>query len=81
LQYTDELVYVPCYEADDPVTYEDKASVAISTLIEQPIVINADKIVIKTEKMRELYIKKLVELSGEEYKSYWQQKIILEEEF
>jgi phosphorylcholine metabolism protein LicD len=81
LQYTDELVYVPCYEADDPVTYEDKASVAISTLIEQPVVINADKIVLKTEKMRELYIKKLVELSGEEYKSYWQQKIILEEEF
>ena len=81
LQFTKELVYIPYFETDDPVSFEDKISFALSTLIEQPAVIYADKIVLKTRKVRDLYLKKLDDLSYGKNKDYWHQKIILEEEF
>ncbi|SFQ10841.1 Phosphorylcholine metabolism protein LicD [Butyrivibrio proteoclasticus] len=81
LQFTKELVYIPYFETDDPVSFEDKISFAISTLIEQPAVIYADKIVLKTRKVRDLYLKKLDDLSYGKNKDYWHQKIILEEDF
>ena len=80
LQYTDELIYVPCFDPDAPVSDGDKAETAISVLIEQPAVVNADRVVLKSEKMKQVYIKKLVELTGEPTRGYWNQKIVLEKD-
>ncbi len=79
LNYTDELVYVPCFEPDDPENGEDKASIAIAELVEQPAVVNADRVILSSTKMRELYLKKLVELAGEPTRDYWSQKLVTEE--
>ena len=76
LRFTDELIYVPCYDVDDPEVKGDKAENAIATLVEQPAVINADKVVLASDKQRDIYLKKLIELTGEDTRSYWEQKIV-----
>jgi len=72
---TDELIYVPCFDIDDPIDDEDKACRSIEILAEQPAVVNADKVLLKSEIQRDLYLKKLIELSGEETRAFWEDKI------
>ena len=71
----DELWYVPGLNPDPPVSENDKAYVALSTLAEQPVMVNADKVILNSEEMRTFYIKKLIELTGEENREYWESKI------
>ncbi len=75
LNFTDELIYVPCYDVDDPLEEGDKAEAAIKTLIEQQAVINSDRVILATEKLKDMYIGRLLELTGEDTRSYWLQKI------
>jgi hypothetical protein len=72
---TEELIYVPCFDIDDPVDDDDKACRGIEILAEQPAVVNSDKVLLKSDIQRNLYLKKLIELSGEETRTYWEQKI------
>jgi phosphorylcholine metabolism protein LicD len=81
LNYTDELVYVPCMDMDAPAEEGDKASVAVSVFIEQEGVINADRIVIADKALRDFYEKKLTGMTGADTAKYWEQKIVrLEDE-
>ncbi len=77
LGLTDELVYIPYFDAADPEGEEDKAEASLSCLIEQPVVVSADKVVLKSEKMRQLYISKLIAMSGEETRNYWENKVVM----
>jgi len=77
LKYTDELVYIPCFDVMDPVSDVDPAAISLKSFIEEPGVVNADKVVLKTEKLRDLYIRVLTELAGEDTRSYWEEKIVL----
>ena len=56
-------------------------AISLKTFIEQPAVVNADKVVLKSEKIRDLYIRVLTELAGEETRSYWEEKIVLLENY
>ena len=80
-KYTDELLYIPCFTPEEPETDGDKAEKSLSVLVEQPAVVNSDKILLGSEKMKQVYIKKLVELTGEPTREYWKQKIVLPEDF
>ena len=77
LKYTDELIYIPCFDVMDPVSDGDPVAISLKSFIEQPAVVNADKVVLKTETLRDLYIKLLTELAGEDTRSYWEEKIVL----
>ncbi len=77
LNYTDELIYIPCFDVDDPESLESKALKNLQILVEQPVVINADKIVLKTDALKTFYIETLVMLAGEDTRDYWNKKIIL----
>ena len=77
LKYTDELVYIPCFDVMDPVSDVDPVAISRESFIEEPGVVNADKVVLKTEKLRDLYIRVLTELAGEDTRSYWEEKIVL----
>ncbi|WP_029232811.1 LicD family protein [Butyrivibrio sp. VCB2006] len=73
--FTDELIYVPYFEADAPERKGDKAWTALSVMVEQEAVINADRVIVNSENMRGFYVDVLVELCGAETKDYWEQKI------
>ena len=76
LQFTDELVYLPCFNVDDPTDQDDKIAVALRSFIEQPAVIYADKVVLKSNAMRDLYIGTMTEIAGENTRNYWENKIV-----
>ncbi len=74
LAHTDQLVYVPCFDADDPIDEKDKAVAALRVLIEQPAVLYADRVVVKTPAMQDLYRRILTEIAGA--KDLWQEKVL-----
>lgn len=80
-QFTDELIYVPCFNPEDPIDENDKAITAIRMLVEQPEVINADRVVVSSEKVKDVYYKRAIELCGAETEMYWQQKIVTTNEY
>lgn len=80
-QFTDELIYVPCFNPEDPIDENDKAITAIRMLVEQPAVINADRVVVSSEKVKDVYYKRAIELCGAETEMYWQQKIVTMDEY
>ena len=75
-QYTDELIYAPCFDPEDPIDENDKAITAIRMLIEQPAVINSDRVIVSSEKKRKIYYDRVIELCGQDTEMYWNQKIV-----
>lgn len=74
LKSCDELWYVPCFDPDAPQSDADKAIKSIPVLIEQPAVMNADRVILGSEALREFYVNQLVQMSGEDTRSYWENK-------
>ena len=73
--YTDELIYVPCFgDVDLPINEKDKALAAIKVMLEQPAVLYSDKIVVRSNEIRECYVRILTDISGHE--KYWLDKIM-----
>lgn len=81
LQFTDELVYVPCFDMDAPVEAGDKASKAIAVFAEQPAVVNADRVVLGSRGLVDFYVSFLTGACGEDTRAYWQQKVVALEDY
>ncbi len=73
--FTDELIYIPYFEADAPIEKGDKAWTALSVMVEQEAVVNADKVIVSSDAMRSFYVDKMIELCGDETRMYWEQKV------
>lgn len=71
----DELWYVPSFDPEPPVSSDDKASVAIPVLIEQPAVMKADRVIVSCEDLRNFYIETMVSLAGEDTRKKWEEKL------
>ena len=76
---TDELVYIPPYDTDDPAAEGDKLSTALRTLIEQPAVRNSDRVVVASDALRNHYVDTLVEICGSGSREYWEDKVTVSE--
>jgi phosphorylcholine metabolism protein LicD len=76
-KYTDKLVYIPCFEPDPPDYEGDIVSASLLPLVEQPAVVNADSIIIRSSKLRDYYINVMTELVGADTRDYWESKICL----
>lgn len=74
LSCTDELVYVPWVQVDDPGD-DIKARASLRYIIEQPALVYADKTIVQTGEMRKLYVDTLTEMTG--HREYWEKKIIV----
>lgn len=75
-KYTDELIYISPYNVDEIGI--DKSSKAWKTLdyfCAVPGVVHADKVYVQSERMRETYIERLTDMSGEDYRKTWEEKI------
>ena len=67
---TDELVYIPYFVLDEPCTEE-----SIEHFVLTPVVFNADKIIVQSETMRELYINILTKKTNQTNRAYWEKRI------
>lgn len=73
---TDQLVYIPYFILQE-VDPEDRETVEkIEHFCTVPGVINADKVVVQSEEMRQIYINVLTKEAGESTRKIWEEKIL-----
>lgn len=74
-KYTDKLVYIPYFVLEE-VNPDDRAQVeGIRHFINTPGVIYANEVIVQSEAMRRIYIECMVNLTGEDNRKYFEQKI------
>jgi hypothetical protein len=75
--YTDCLVYIPYFVLEEPNPNDPRVVESISGFATQPAVINAHKVIVQSEAMREVYIKALLEKYGDipKYRKFFESKI------
>ncbi|MDE7430599.1 MAG: LicD family protein, partial [Lachnospiraceae bacterium] len=75
-KFTDKLVYIPPFEIDEFTKKNYCEYLNMKYYCTVPGVINADKVFVQSENMRDLYIEKLVEFAGEDTRKVWEEKIL-----
>lgn len=78
-KYTEQLVYIPPFVLEEYTENSYREYFNMKYYCTMPGVVNADTVVVQSEKMRQLYIKKLVEFAGEETKENWEEKLKVSE--
>ena len=74
-QYTDELVYMPWFDVA-PFTKDNAREYKnMDYYCTVPCVVNADRVVLKDESFKNVYVEKLTEWAGEDTKEIWAKKI------
>ena len=74
--FTDKLVYIPYFVLDE-VDPENEGTVeSMKHFCTVPGVFNADKVIVQSEKMRQVYINVLTDVTGEGTRDIWEEKII-----
>lgn len=76
-KYTEKLVYIPYFILSEVKPDDDEAIKGIKHFCINEAVNNADKVIVQSEDMRQVYIKVLTEESGgsKEAREYWEKKI------
>jgi hypothetical protein len=75
--FAELLVYIPYFVVDEINPQDQEAVEAIKHLCVSPGVMNADKIIVQSENIRQIYINVLTKESGntKEARTYWKNKI------
>lgn len=74
-QYTDELIYIPYFVLDEPDLNNQEQMDHLASLAWQPAVVNADRVIVQSEAMRQAYIKICTEKAGPDQQQDWAAKI------
>lgn len=73
---TKELIYIPYFETEEINPSDMRAYVSMDSYVTMPGVVYSDKVIVQSEGIKELYVKKLSEYFGEETRDIWNTKII-----
>lgn len=74
--HTDKLIYIPYFVLGEIDPDNKDAVEGMSHFCTVPGVLYADKVIVQSEKMRQIYINVLSEQYGEETKNEWENKIL-----
>lgn len=74
-QYTECLVYIPYFILDEIEPTNRVAVETVKHFVTVPGVIHAHKVIVQSEKMRQVYIDVMSREAGEDTRAYWEQKI------
>lgn len=74
-EYTDELVYIPCFVEDEFEIAEERSYKSMNHYVISPGVVYADKVIVQSDHMKDMYIKKLTDFFGEDTSEIWNAKI------
>lgn len=75
-QYTEELIYIPYFVLNEVNPRSREAVRGIEDFVLVPGVINADKVIVQSENMRQAYIEVLINTTGEKTRPIWEKKIL-----
>ena len=74
-EWTDELVYIPYFVLGEPDPKNEEQLERMAHFVVVPGVMNADKVVVQSQKMKDAYVNILVKQTGEDTRNYWKKKI------
>ena len=74
-KYTEELVYVPYFRIGAFNWDDEKLIKTADYFVKIPGVVHADRVLVESEQMKELYVKALIEFAGEDTENIWREKI------
>lgn len=74
-KYTDNLVYIPPFLMDEIVEGDERGRVTLRYFCNMPGVVHADRVIVQSEQMKDVYVQLLTEFAGEETKEMWENKI------
>ncbi len=80
LKVTKELVYIPYFEIDDSDIDSENTVYTADFYIKVPGVTRCDKVYLQSEAVREFYINKLCEFSGESSRPVWEDRLIVRDD-
>lgn len=78
-KYTNQLVYVPYFILDEIKPYQDEQIEGMKHFVTTPAVFYADKVIVQSEDMKQVYIKVLLDAAGSHSgaaEKYWNHKIL-----
>jgi hypothetical protein len=75
-QYTEKLIYIPYFILNEISPDDQQAIGGMQHFCTVPGVINSDKVIVQSEDMRQIYLNVLTEISGEDTRRYWENKIL-----
>ena len=73
--HTQKLIYIPYFRTDEIDENDMRAYTNMDAYVTMPGVVYSDRVIVQSEGIRKLYIKKLTEFFGEETGSEWAAKI------
>jgi hypothetical protein len=72
---TDKLVYVPWFTTSEITREDERGWQSMQYFVTMPGVVNADKVILPSESVRQTYIDYLTDWAGEDTRSIWEEKI------
>jgi len=76
-KYTDELIYVPPFVVEEYTKSNEREYFNMGYYVTMPGVVYADKVIVQSEKIREVYIERLSEFAGEDTKDIWKKRVVV----
>ena len=73
--HTDELIYMPYFKTEEIDENDMRAYKWMKEYVTMPGVVYADKVIVQSENIKKLYVKKLTEFLGEDLQKEWDNKI------
>ncbi|SEW09129.1 hypothetical protein [[Clostridium] fimetarium] len=75
-QFTDSLIYIPYFILDEILPDNQNDVNKIEHFCTLPAIVNADKVVVQSKNMRQIYINIMTKLTGKDTRDYWKNKIL-----
>ena len=75
-KHTDELVYIPYFVLKEIEPDDQIAVKGMEHFCTVPAVVYADKVIVQSEKMRQIYINVMSKTMGEDTRKIWEKKIL-----
>lgn len=75
-KYTERLVYLPPFTVKEIMPEDQRAIENIKYCCIVPGVVHADRIIVQSERMRQIYIQILTDAAGKETREIWEEKIL-----
>lgn len=76
-QYTDNLIYVPCFPLDEIQPDDLKSRYNMRYYVSMPGIVHADLVLVQSEQMQQNYIDHLTDFAGKDTRHIWLKKIRL----
>ncbi|MCR5304784.1 MAG: CDP-glycerol glycerophosphotransferase family protein [Lachnospiraceae bacterium] len=73
--YTDDLVYIPYFVLEEPELGDSSAVETMEYLVTVPGVINAHRVIVQSEAMKEVYVDIMTRYTRPDMRPYWEKKI------